>query len=58
LKHERETIKKIKIRDPDWHHAALDIIQGHSFYTPTQIKERNQKLFENTEELRKQLGES
>jgi len=57
LKHERETIKKIKIRDPDWHHAALDIIQGHSFYTPTQIKERNQKLIENTEELRKQLGE-
>ncbi len=58
LKHERETIKKIKIKDPDWHHAALDIIEGHSFYTSTQILERNEKLKKNTEELRKQLWNS
>lgn len=58
LKKERETIKKIKIRDPDWHHAALDLIQGHRFYTGTQIQERNQKLKENTRELKKQLEQS
>ncbi len=57
LKKERETIKQIKIRDPDWHHAALDVIQDHKFYTSTQIQERNQKLQENVEELKKQLGE-
>ncbi len=56
LKHERETIKNIKIRDPDWHHAALDVIQGHRFYTGTQIKERSEKLLKNTEKLKKQLG--
>ena len=57
LKKERETIKNIKIHDPDWHHAALDVIQDHKFYTSTQIQERNQKLQENVEELKKQLGE-
>lgn len=55
LKHiERETIKNIKIKDPDWHHASLDLIQDHHFYTGTQILERNQKLQENTQELKKQ----
>lgn len=55
LKQERETIKQIKIKDPEWHHASLDIIQGHRFYTPTQIRERNEKLEKNTQELKKQL---
>ena len=57
LKKEREMIKNIKIKDPDWHHAALDVIQGHKFYTGTQIKERSEKLLKNTEKLKKQLGE-
>lgn len=56
LKNERETIKKIKIKDPDWHHASLNIIQWHMFYTGTQIKERNEKLKKNTEKLKKQLS--
>ena len=55
LKQERETIKKIKIRDPEWHHASLDVIQGHTFYTSTQAKERNEKLQSNAEALRKKL---
>jgi len=54
LKLERETIKKIKIKDPDWHHASLDIVQGHRFYTPTQIQERNEKLQKNLETLKRQ----
>lgn len=57
LKKERETIKQIKIRDPEWHHAALDVIQDHKFYTSTQIQERNQKMQQNVDELKKQLGE-
>ncbi len=55
LKKERETIKNIKIKDPDWHHASLDIIQWHRFYTPTQIRERNEKLKNNTDKLKKQF---
>lgn len=55
LKKERETIKNIKIKDPDWHHASLDVIQGHHFYTSTQAKERNEKLQKNAAVLKKQL---
>ncbi len=55
LKQERETIKNIKIKDPDWHHASLDIIQWHQFYTPTQIRERNAELQKNTEKLKEKV---
>lgn len=55
LKSERETIKNIKIKDPDWHHASLDLIENHRFYTPTQIRERNEELKKNTEKLKKEL---
>jgi len=55
LKLERETIKRIKIKDPEWHHASLDIVQWHRFYTPTQIQERNEKLQKNLEKLREKL---
>lgn len=54
IKRELELMKNIKIKDPDWHHASLDIIQWHVFYTDTQIKERNEKLQKNLEELRSQ----
>lgn len=55
LKKERETIKRIKIKDPDWHHASLDLVQGHRFYTPTQIQERNDKLQKNLEKLKEKM---
>ena len=55
IKHEREIIQHIKIQDPDWHHASLDLIEWHTFYTNTQIRERNEKLRENTEMLRKEV---
>jgi hypothetical protein len=29
LKRELETIKKIKIKDPDWHHSSLDFLWNH-----------------------------
>lgn len=54
IKKELELMKNIKIKDPDWHHASLDIIRWHVFYTDTQIKERNEKLLKNLEELKSQ----
>jgi len=56
LKNERETMKQIKIKDPEWHHASLDVIQSHKFYTPTQIRERNAELQKNTEKLKESIG--
>ena len=55
LKQERETIQNIKIKDPDWHHASLDVIEWHKFYTPTQIRERNAKLQKNTQKLKEKI---
>jgi HD superfamily phosphodiesterase len=55
LKHERETMKKIKINDPDWRHASLNIIEWHKFYTWTQVQERNAVLLRNTQRLKKEL---
>ena len=55
LKHEREMIKKIRIKDPEWRHASLNLIEGYHFYTGTQEKERNAQLKENIERLKKEL---
>ena len=52
LKKELELIKNIKIKDPDWHHASLDLFHVHTFYTKTQAKEREQQKKENFEKLR------
>lgn len=54
VKKELEVMKNIKIKDPDWHHASLDIVQWHVFYTDTQINERREKLLKNLEELKSQ----
>lgn len=56
LRHERETIKNIKIKDPEWHHASLDLLEWHQFYTSTQISERNKNLRKNAEKLKAELG--
>ncbi len=55
LKKELELIKNIKIKDPDWHHASLDLFHGHTFYTKTQAKEREKQKQENFERLRLSL---
>jgi len=47
IKEEIEAIKKIKIKEPDWHHASLDLLYEHKFLTNTEIQERNNKLEEN-----------
>jgi len=52
LKKELELIKDIKIKDPDWHHASLDLFDWHTFYTKTQRKERAKQKEENLQKLR------
>jgi len=52
VKKELETIKNIKIKDPEWHHAALDVIWKNKFYTKTQNLERGWKRAENEEKLK------
>lgn len=55
IRKELEVIKNIKIKDPEWHHASLDIIQWHTFYTDTQIRERNERLIQNMLKLKQQI---
>ena len=51
IKREIEAIKQIKIKEPDWHHASLDLLYEHKFLTKTEKKERNKKLEENKKRL-------
>ncbi len=55
MKQELETIKHIHMQDPECHHASLDIVEGHKFYTPTEIQERNATLQSNMQKLKAQL---
>lgn len=57
LKKELETIKKIKIKDPDWHHSALDFLWNHTYYTKTQENERWEKKKKNEELLKSMVKE-
>lgn len=57
LKKEIETIKKIKIKDPDWHHSALDFLWNHNYYTKTQEDERWEKKRKNEELLKNMVKE-
>lgn len=53
LKQEIETIKRIKIKDPEWIHASIDLLYNHRYFTETQKKERNPKKMENLKNLKK-----
>lgn len=57
LKREIETIKKIKIKKPEWHHATLDLLNNYSYFSNTQKLERNKKKEENTKKLKKMIEE-
>ena len=57
LKKEAETIKNIKIKDPDWHHSSLDLIYNSSFYTKTQKEERDKQKERNRALLEKIIKE-
>ena len=43
IKKELETVKKIKIKDPEWHHSLVDLLISHKFNTDVQRKERDKK---------------
>ncbi|MDD5213766.1 MAG: HD domain-containing protein [Candidatus Gracilibacteria bacterium] len=42
LKKELETIKNIKILNPDWYHYSLKFVKKHKFYSNSEIKEREE----------------
>jgi len=57
IKKELEAIKKIKIKEPDWHHASLDLLYEHKFLTNTEKNERNNKLDDNKKKLKKIIND-
>ena len=57
LKREIETIKKIKLKKPEWHHATLDLLNSYSYFSKVQRKERSEKKKENTEKLKEMIEE-
>ena len=57
LKKEIETIKNIKLKKPEWHHATLDLLNSYSYFSSIQRQERTEKKNENTEKLKKMIEE-
>lgn len=51
IKKEIETIKKIKIKDPDWNHSLVSLLLEHQYNTDAQKKERLIKKYENTKDM-------
>jgi len=58
LKLEIETIKNIKILDPDWQHWSIVFLKKHRYFTETQKKERKEKKEKNRKILEKNLKNS
>lgn len=55
LKLELETIKKIKILEPDWTHHSIKFLKEHKFQTKTEIQERQPKKEENLRKLQEKI---
>ncbi len=55
MKQELETIRQIKMKNPDWDHGSLQLLKEHKYYTDTQKQERWEKKIENREILEKML---
>lgn len=55
VRKEIETIKEIKMKDPNWVHASLSLIKDYDFYTPTQQKERWKQKKENRKVLEQMM---
>ena len=51
IKKELETVKKIKIKDPEWHHSLVDLLISHKFNTDVQRKEIDKKKQENLNKM-------
>lgn len=57
MKLELETIREIKMKNPDWDHGSLQLLKEHKYYTSTQKTERGKKKIQNREILEKMLEE-
>ncbi len=55
LKEEIETVKKIKIKDPEWNHSLVELLLENNFNTDSQKKERLRKKEENTKKILKEI---
>lgn len=55
LKSEIETIKHIKILDPEWNHYSINFLKEHKFTTLTSIHERQEKKLENLKKLEQNI---
>lgn len=55
LKKEIEIIKKIKINDPEWKHASIELLKEYEFNTNSQKNERNPKKGENLQKMLDEL---
>ena len=58
LKKELELIKHIKINDPDWSHASIELLKEHEYKTNAQKTERDMKKIENLKEMIHELENS
>lgn len=55
LKQELESIKKIKILDPEWTHYSINFLREHKFSTISEIEDRQEKKQENLKKLEDQV---
>lgn len=55
LKKELEVVKNIKIKDPDWMHASVELLKEHQFKTLTQKIERDKLKQENLKKMIEEL---
>ena len=55
LKKEIEVIKNIKIKDPEWKHASIELLKEYEFNTNSQKDERNTKKIENLKNMLDEL---
>lgn len=51
IKKELEIIKKIKIKDPEWKHASVQLLKEFKYKTNSQKYERNYKKVENLKKM-------
>jgi len=57
LKKEIETIKWIKLKKPDWHHATLDLMNNYKYFTKSAKEDRENKKQKNTSKLKQMIEE-
>lgn len=57
IKKELEIVKKIKIKDPEWKHASVELLREFKYKTISQKLERDKKKVENLKKMIHELEE-